>query len=79
MRKLTIFTVMLLIFSLFLTGCGLISDQSKDSEKNKADSNDKEDLTGAQAAQSTGKQPWFEAMSFGSSCPPCKGWDLVSY
>lgn len=64
MRKLTIFTVMLLIFSLFLTGCGLISDQSKDSEKNKADSNDKEDLTGAQAAQSTGKQPWFEAMSF---------------
>ncbi len=73
--------VIVLTFSILLIGCGFLSEQSKESEKSKADSKDNEDLTEAQAAQSVGKQPWFEKKQSFYNSPPrlAKGRDLVSY
>lgn len=70
MRKLTTFMIIILTFSILLTGCGFLPEQSKESEQSKADPKDKENLTEAQAAQSVGNQPWFEKKESFYNSPP---------
>lgn len=70
MKKFSIFMVIALMFSLLLIGCGFQADPGKGNEKNQADANEKGDLTGAQTAQSVGKQPWFEKKQSFYNSPP---------